>query len=1111
MMSCPPDVFLCVKAFTSSPSVRWNSTDANPILLTNQKPFVLLLYLLDQAENGNVRRSNLHRDIGDKDQSINDSILRLREKLGKEFFPPNKDSEIRLNLDLFSYWIDTREIDSIYPYAKSIINILQQKEYYVNTEDEERVYSAIGLYGAPFLTGFKPKQGSGIGPWVEKRRNELRMKVCTVLLALLNLLIRKERYAEALEHLKRLDAIDPDLLDKQCGHYWLWLATRFPDQDWHKRGFELLHREAWDNKVIIPSEAVWADALERVKSDHWEPTLQFLWSGKVEIERGGWQLRQEITDLVNAIKIAARSKTSKDTVFNITGASRGLGKSYTMEKVRDRLKVAGLKVAYINPIDAMATETILLSVIEQLDMTNQVSGLNTSQLQHQLKQELEMEAGARRCVIILDGLSARSMTAVALCDLFKGAVLVLVFDDPSLKLLLEDAQEKDFYAQYHEISSVEAGKIEDFLREMGLDIPKRDPNSNLWKSVFEATGGLPLALEVLAGIVEVHHPHLPHKFWGVFPREMKRLNRDEAPHHVRFLRWVFSEKRELPIWRGSLKVLHAAALFAPETPIPEESLTQVLASIANKMDIETLKQYRLLKPSSDGGYRLHRLVRDFILSQSPLPHYHAVLKAAYIDHIQAQLEESLGNDGAENDMARIDALRGDMLQILDSLLENGLSVRAIRLLVRLYDYFDRRGMYGHANNLYSRALEQPDVADDGLRFDLLAARGRIRLKQTNGKEGVEDFEEARSLLLSVKEPFKRIELYRDLGRAMMVRGAYKAAIDYCRHGLKEYNRITSADNPVLQVRTWLASLHIYLNLGIIYQEQGVYDTAYEMVTKVLEDKRLGNSDTYDGLTVTQFATMLKGLIEMESPEGKLSTARLHMENALTLAREMGNPERIARTQLNLGVISYWQKRPKQAQEYFTDGLHTIAAVGHEELRAWLTFNRGMAYLVHQRTDLSAASKMLSDAEEIVNHGDFHHILPHLDIGLGIFYLTIKEVRRGEDRFLRVLRQVGLVKNRHESLAKAFSTEVNPRIIIRALYGWVLASAPNLRPNNNLVLPQTLQRALAAYRQFRGVELTAEFEHAQTYFERFLGDKPSYNNLPDMLDKLAHRNIDSPQI
>lgn len=1113
MSSCPPDASLCIKAFTSSPSIVWNKADAHPSYFTNLKPWVLLLYLLDQADNGIVHRADIYRDVEppqyDKkkaDKSINDSLDDMRKKFTADFLAHNARGVITLCIDRVSYWMDTREVDSTYLVAKQVTHILQQKEYFVNIEDEQRLYSAISLYGAPFFAGFTPKKGSGIGPWIEKRRNNLRMKVCAVLLALLNILIRRGRYAEALDNLKRLDAVDSALLDKQCGHYWLWLASRFPDQDWYRRGFELLRREAWDPEALIPTESVWEDSWERVKSDHWEPNLQFLWFGRTESERGGWQLPPETTDLINDIKRAVSSKTSRDTVFNITGASRGIGKSYMIEKVRNRLKAADLNVAYINPVDGMVKEAILLSVIEQLGMTNQVSGLNTFQLQHQFKQELELKAGARRCVIILDGLSARSIKAEALYDLFKGAVLVLVFDDPSLKLLPEQAQEKDLFTQYHEVAPVDLSKVEGFLREFGVPIAQTKSESHLWNRVLAVTGGLPLTLEVLASIVKAHHAQSPERFWGALPREMTRLGGEDVPYHIRFLRWVFSEERKLLIWRGSLKVLHAAALFAPETPISEQDLADVIAGVADKADIGTLKDYHLLKPFG-GGYRLHGLVRDFILSQTPLPPYHARLKSAYIDHIQHKLEECLGEGGVEDDMTAIDALRGDMLQTFDRLLEDGLPARSILLLVRLYDYFDRRSMYAYADRLYQSALQHPAAQEPTLRFDLLTARGRIRLKQGNRLEAIEDFEAAHRLLPSVDEAFKRVELYRDLGRAMMVRGGYTTALHYLQTGLKEYDAHFAVTDVQPHLRAWLASLHIYLNLGVTYQERGEYDTANAMVEKVLQDKRLGEPYTYDTLIITQFAKTLIGLIAMERPNSDLRSASVYMKGALELARHMRHPERIARAMLNLGVIHYWSGQLKQAEAYFTDGLNTIAATGHQELTAWLTFNRGMAHIVPDPADISMAGRMLSRAEQIVESEKFDHILPHLDIGFGIFYLTVGNPKQAEERFTKVLRRVGLLKDAREYTPKTLSEEINPQIIVRALYGWVLACESAMHPND---LPKMLQATLVNYRQFRGVELTAEFEHAQAYFGYFFRHKTVHSNLPDLLDKFAYSNVEITQ-
>lgn len=1113
MSSCPPDASLCIKAFTSSPSIVWNKADAHPSYFTNLKPWVLLLYLLDQADNGIVHRADIYRDVEPPqrdrkkaDKSINDILDDMRKKFTADFLAHNAGGVITLSIERVSYWMDTREIDSIYPVAQQIMHILQQKECSVNIEDEKRLYSALGLYGAPFFAGFTPKKGSGIGPWVEKRRNDLRMKVCAVLLALLNILIRRELYAEALDNLKRLDAIDPALLDRQCGHYWLWLASRFPDQDWYRRGFELLRREAWDPKVLIPTEAVWEDCWERVKSDRWEPNLQFLWFGRVERERGGWQLRPETIDLINDIKRAVSSKTTRDTVFNITGASRGIGKSYMIEKVRDRLKAADLNVAYINPVDGMVEEAILLSVIEQLGMTDQVNGLNTFQLQHQFKQELELKAGARRCVIILDGLSARSIKAEALCEMFKGAVLVLVFDAPSLKLSQEYAQEKDFFTRYHEVAPIDLSKVEDFLQAFGVPITQTKPESRLWNRVLAVTGGLPLTLEVLASIVKAHHAQRPESFWGALPREMTRLGGEDVPYHIRFLRWVFSEKRKLLIWRSSLKVLHAAALFAPEMPISEQDLADVIAGVADEGDIKTLKDYHLLKPFG-GGYRLHGLVRDFILSQTPLPSYHAKLRSAYTDHIQRKLEECLGEDGVEDNMTAIDALRGDMLQTFDRLLEDGLSVRSIRLLVRLYDYFDRRGMYDYADKLYDSALQHPTAQEPSLRFDLLAARGRIRLKQGNRPKAVEDFEAAHRLLPSVDEAFKRVELYRDLGRAMMVRGGYTTALHNLQMGLKEYDAHLAVTDAQPHLRAWLASLHIYLNLGVIYQERGAYDTADAMVEKVLQDKRLGEPYTYDTLIITQFAKTLIGLIKMERPDGDLRIAIGHMKGALELAKDMRHPERIARAMLNLGVIHYWSNQLKQAQAYFTEGLNIIAATGHQELTAWLTFNRGMAYLVPDPADIPMAGQMLSRAEQIVDAENFNHILPHLDIGFGIFHMTVGRADKAEECFTKVLRRVGVLKDSHQYAAKTPSEEINPQIILRALYGWVLTYESVSHPKD---LPKMLRAALVNYRQFRGVELTAEFEHAQTYFGYFFRGKTAHSNLPDLLDKFAYSNIEITQ-
>jgi tetratricopeptide (TPR) repeat protein len=172
--------------------------------------------------------------------------------------------------------------------------------------------------------------------------------------------------------------------------------------------------------------------------------------------------------------------------------------------------------------------------------------------------------------------------------------------------------------------------------------------------------------------------------------------------------------------------------------------------------------------------------------------------------------------------------------------------------------------------------------------------------------------------------------------------------------------------------------------------------------------------------VIQYVETQLGIMALDRDD--YDQADRHFQNAKSQARRQNNPERLARSYLSLGTVSFFRSDFSAAREYFVQGNVVAEYIQHGELLAWFAWNKGAVHVIEG--NYKRAGWLLRDALHKANDFGIRNALPNIFVWLGLMHLCQSQTGRARAYFLQVLNQPSLPRT---------------RIAAYALYGLALTS------------------------------------------------------------------------
>ena len=363
----------------------------------------------------------------------------------------------------------------------------------------------------------------------------------------------------------------------------------------------------------------------------------------------------------------------------------------------------------------------------------------------------------------------------------------------------------------------------------------------------------------------------------------------------------------------ALALLHRAAYFAPDLPIPRQLLLKTLPHAQDDREAPLLAENALLiltelgwlKTEAEGALSLHHLPAAL------------VRQIAGDDEAQQAVEEALLRESEQLNQANYPALLLEWqthLRTVTDRAQGREDERAATLSNALGRHLEIMADYEAARSYFERALtirqqvlgpEHPDTATSLNNLgDLLEATGDLAAARPY-------FEQALAIREKVLGPehIDTATSLNNLGDLLQTTDDLAAARPYFEQALAIRQQLLGPEHP--DIATSLS------NLGYLRQAMGDLRAArpYFEQALAIKEKVLGpeHPDT---------ATSLNNLAHLLQLMGDLAAARPYFERALTIKEQVLGPEHPAAAQSmnNLGYLLYLMGDRAAAQPYFERAL-----------------------------------------------------------------------------------------------------------------------------------------------------------------------------------------------
>jgi tetratricopeptide (TPR) repeat protein len=943
------------------------------------QPLELFIYITE-AQNAIYSRTDLltrlygtHADP----KTLRKSALFYLPSLIKELCLDTSDQSV-IKFDPTSVWVDSVDF-------MQRTNLLLTQSPLTHHQQIQEAQNILDVYRHHFLQDYFPK-ADGLVNWREKRQLELVKLRHNLFDQIIQFYLWHASLIEAQQYAEQwLASIEPGYIPLQ---YLIWVTANRGQNAQLVNYLDMLRKKERKEKTISPI-GLSASAWRRHIQKHSYLPLSLLRLTTSQLNRTFSEIDQDEVigqeNTLHEVLVALSEKHNKQRL-SLTGLP-GVGKTTLAQLVAQVLRKpnSGYEVIQIQLKPEPDFESILNDILKQFRMDHLLSS-NYVKKQRQVKQILRQ----RRTLIIVDEGNTRKLGDVTVYQ-----TLLNTLGDASLLLVAQQLPDDTFYnitVQGLKPKHAQQMLIHSLPKLSGLD-------ESVFQKLVQITGGLPLGLKMLAGFLIEGRFQLAtfvEALYRIAPPMLDSQKVYEVYQNI--LAWLWRTLTAM-----EKLILYAVSMFDSTSGATAEDIVIVCPDFRAdtvRAKIETLNQLGLLRlpadPAQTPHYTLHSVVHNFVRSWAfqELSGDVNKIERAYISYFSSYIKANVEN------FSLLDQQKENIIHILHIVLLNEKAGRedflnAVIDLCHICPYLEKRGLYEVADKLISQVL-QTDVTRLTTEYHvrLLHFAGQMAYKQSNYDSSAQYLEQALTLARNTNAAEYYSAIYLDLGLFHLQAGDYTEAMNF----------FETANEWALRHEQLLLLCRIAANSGVCANKQGYYDLGrryFEQVWEYVQDEDIHTlSDNVKD--ILQFS--LNGLGLAFSEAGDYVQAEHYYQQALELAREVNNPERLGYLYVNLGVANFFSKAYDAAQEYFVQGKIIADYIQHDDLSTLIMWNQGALNSAQQNYETAAGllKTALIRAQEMGS--------PWMQTGiyivLGKLYFRQEVYQKAQQCFLKALESAG---------------------------------------------------------------------------------------------------------
>lgn len=267
------------------------------------------------------------------------------------------------------------------------------------------------------------------------------------------------------------------------------------------------------------------------------------------------------------------------------------------------------------------------------------------------------------------------------------------------------------------------------------------------------------------------------------------------------------------------------------------------------------------------------------------------------------------------------------LQLLGDSKNSSLNI----VLTNLANAYTSQGNYAKALHYLNQSIELGKTLRNPIRQAIsLNTLARLYVEQGDERLAEDCYRQALALRKDTKPDASLADLLGNYGIWLARKGRYEEAHSYYQRAL-----------DIIPAKDRTRNARIRQNIGNLYRRQQQYDLAQQAYETALALREAANSK--EGTSFT-----LHSLVVLYGDQGRYEQAMGLLERALTLAREVRNPELLWREYDSAGKLYTLLKKPQEARRAFDEAIKIIETlrtqvVGGEQQQEQFFENRISPY------------------------------------------------------------------------------------------------------------------------------------------------------------------------
>ncbi|MGQ9588224.1 MAG: tetratricopeptide repeat protein [Thermoplasmata archaeon] len=295
--------------------------------------------------------------------------------------------------------------------------------------------------------------------------------------------------------------------------------------------------------------------------------------------------------------------------------------------------------------------------------------------------------------------------------------------------------------------------------------------------------------------------------------------------------------------------------------------------------------------------------------------------------------------------------------ILQSISAEGESRYRAEALVEMGKIESKKGELEQASELFSEALEQArDLPCE--RAKALRGLGVVQGKLGNYEKAQEYLERSARDAMAVMDSKGMLLAHLELGNVFIGRGMYQEAIDH-------FSKCAAGFGPV-------ELTEVHMNMGIANAHLGRNDEARLHLENAI---RLADETGQPRSRACALTSLAEVLIRL----GQTETAKEHCFRALDVVTELGDKLAVSAAYANLGMAERVSGNLAASEEYYDESLEALKGVD----APWQVGVRKMEFgqLLREKGDVGRARRMLEEASDLFREIDAKDMLSRAEDAL----------------------------------------------------------------------------------------------------------------------------------